>query len=87
MFHYLVQHLNHLHHYSRNVESDDLLNDDLLNYDHENESGEQCSPIQSNENKHCGDAKILQSENAEYLDENGKMAGLGIVFQEPRRVK
>ena len=60
MFHYLVQHLNHLHHYSRNVESDDL-----LNYDHENESGEQCSPIQSNENKHCGGAKILQVENAD----------------------
>jgi len=82
MFHYLVQHLDHLHHYSPNVESDDW-----LNYDRENESGEQCSPIQPNENKHCGDAKILQGENAEYLDENGKMAGLGIVFQEPRRVK
>ena len=87
MFHCLVQHLNHLHHYSRNVESDDLLNDDLLNYDRENESGEQCSPIQPNENKHCGDGKILKGENAEYLDENGKTAGLGIVFQEPRRVK
>jgi len=82
MFHYLVQHLDHFHHYSQNVE-----NDDRLNYDRENESDEQWSPIQPNENKHCGDAKILQGENAEYLDGNGKTAGLGIVFQEPRRVK
>ena len=82
MFDYLVQHLDHLHHYSQNVE-----NDDRLSYDRENESGEQCSPIQSNENKHCGGAKILQVENAEYLDGNGKTAGLEIVFQEPRRVK
>ena len=82
MFHYLVQQLDHLHHYSQNVE-----NDGRLNYDREYESGEQCCPVQSNENKHCGDAKILQGENAEYLDGNGKTAGLGIVFQEPRRVK
>ena len=82
MFHYLVQHLDHLHHYSQNVE-----NDDRLNYDRENESGEQCSPIQPNENKHCGGAKILQVENAEYLYGNGKTAELEIVFQEPIRLK
>ena len=82
MSHYLVQCLDHFRHYSQNVE-----NGDRLNYDRENGSGEQCSPIQPNENKHCGDAKILQGENAEYLDGNGKTAGLGIVFQEPRRVK
>ena len=54
MFHYLVQHLDHLHHYSQNVE-----NDDRLNYDRENELDGQCYLVQSNENKHCGDAKIL----------------------------
>ena len=82
MFHYLVQHLDHLQYCSQNVE-----NDDWLNYDRENGLGEQCSPIQSNENKHCGGAKILQVENAEYLDGNGKTAELEIVFQEPIRLK
>jgi len=82
MFHYLVQHLDHLQYRSQNVE-----NDGRLNYDRGNESGEQCSPIQPNENKHCGDAKILQGENAEYLDGNGKTAELEIVFQEPIRLK
>jgi len=82
MFHHLVQHLDHLQYCSQNVE-----NDDWLNYDRENGLGEQCSPIQSNENKHCVGEKILQDENAEYLGGNGKMVGLGIGFQEPRLVK
>ena len=80
MFHYLVQHLDHLQYCSQNVE-----NDDWLNYDRENGLGEQCSPIQSNENKHCGGAKILQVENADGLDENGKKGVKGIGFQLPRQ--
>ena len=82
MFHYLVQHLDHLQYCSQNIE-----NDDWLNYDRENGLGGQFSPIQSNENKHYVDAKILQDENAECLGGNGKTAELGIGFQEPRQAK
>jgi len=80
MFHYLVQHLNHLHHYSRNVESDDL-----LNYDRERELDGQCYLVQSNGNKHYVGAKVTpQNENADGLGENDKKGARGIGFQLPR---
>ena len=82
MFRYLTQLLGQLHRYSLNA-----YYDDQLDYDHQNESGEQYSPIQSNENKHCVGAKILQGVNAECLGGNGKTAELGIGFKEPRRAK
>ena len=80
-FHYLVQLLGHLHHYSPNDANGGL----SLNYDREGELDEQCCLAQLNGKKHYVDAKvILQSENAECLDENGKKVAIGIGFQVTR---
>ena len=81
-FLYLVQFFGNLHHYSPNAENDDL----SLNYDRESELGEQCCLAQQNGNRHYAGAKaILQSENADFLGEDGRKGAGGIEFQLPRQ--
>ena len=57
-----------------------------LNYDSENELCEQYCLTQSNGNEHYAGAKlILKSENADFLDENGKKVARGVGPQLPRQ--